>query len=202
MIRAVCFDLDGTLADTENDLILAVNHCLNKFGTEIFIHGLHHLRASPTFSPVKDIMGGLLGGKEAELLFLSPEHKWAICKEAYERFQNAGIETTGFVAPTWHGAPKPEMLKPFFLQNTESRFFVFDLIAGRCLFIPPVSFGGGMLTSRLSYLLSNLWWPLVNKFGVIRLVLHPGDLQKGFLKRSIQKMLQSARPIQYRDLFL
>ena len=188
-------------------------------GSEIFLHGLRHWtpeRAGAAgFSGRRSLWGKWVNRRlvdgEAEFCGLPGPERDRLLGEGLEVFRRAGIAETGFVAPTWHGSPDRETLRQKGIRFWETRFFVHCLPLGKARFAPPLAWipsppgatkgtpGAAKGGSRLSG--GAAWLETVLRFPLIKIAIHPGDLEGGDAASILERVIRAGRSAAYRDIF-
>ncbi len=177
-------------------------------GTELFLHGYHHLMiesAAPgTYLGGRSAYGRwvnrTLVSREAEFCGLPGGKSDGLLDLGLECWRRTGLPLTGFVAPTWHGSPSPESLRARGLELWETRFKVERLADRVSRFVPPLAWdlsrgNGPELFGGRAWLRAALALP------VIKVAIHPGDLEGERTRAILESIFRSGRNISYRELF-
>jgi len=183
-------------------------------GHEIFVHGLNHcttkvlVRSGIQISKIRhrSVFGtwinNFLVNNEAEFCGWSEKDKIEVAGLAKQQFFECGINSQGFVAPTWHGGLTLKSLQDLGFQFSESRFFVFNVDKGISKLMIPFTFFSrkGIFYSILDVIQPYLFQFLSIIYPSFRLVIHPVDLQNHSKIQQITKIIKSGKLVQYRGI--
>lgn len=173
-------------------------------GSEVFLHGYHHLMRERLGQAGARSRWGhwvnrrLVGG-EAEFCGLPAADREDLLRKGLASITAAGFAPAGFVAPTWHGAPRPRDMASRGLALWESRFHLHHLATGRRRFAPPLAFGPPDRSARL--LGGRAWLQALLALPLIKVALHPGDLDSPAVPEILARVLSRGRQAAYRDVF-
>lgn len=175
-------------------------------GSEILLHGYRHLvsEALPGAGSVRRSRWGrwvnrrLVKG-EAEFCGLPEPERYALLAAGAEVLSRAGFPARGFVAPTWHGAPGSRSLAAQGIQIWESRFFLNHLPSGRRRFVPPLAWSPPNREARLQG--GETWLRGLLRFPLIKVALHPGDLDSPSVVPILERVATAGREITYDAVF-
>lgn len=178
-------------------------------GSEILLHGFRHLaqeRLRESGNGFRRAAWGRwinrsLVGWEAELCGLPDGAKRDLVRRGGESFRRAGLPLLGFVAPTWHGTPSRAILREEGFRIRETRLAVQDLASGQSRFAPPVAWmarpgGQGVRLPGGRAALAALV-----KLPLIKVAVHPGDLDDAEAVRALERVAASGSPVSYAGLF-
>jgi predicted deacetylase len=176
-------------------------------GSEILLHGFRHLMAERVdgarLSSRRSAWGRWVNsrwvGSEAEFLGLARPDREALFEAGARSFAQAGLPFLGFVAPTWHGAPPRAALLARGFRLWETRFRLHSLAERRSRWVPalawdpspsgPALFGG------------EAWLKIVARLPLIKVAIHPGDLDGKHVAGQLEKVAAMGRPRAYTQAF-
>lgn len=177
-------------------------------GTELFLHGYHHLmgelcgRASSggRRNAWGRFVNRRLVEREAEFCGLPRAERSRLFGAGMEAWERTGLPLSGFVAPTWHGSPPREDLRASGIVLWETRFRLVHVPTGRSALVPPLAWGrsasGGVtLTGGEPWRLGLMRLPL------LKVALHPGDLESDGVEDVLARLFPAGRNVGYGEVF-
>lgn len=180
-------------------------------GTELFLHGYRHMaseHAPGGHGPVSRRNGWgrfvnrALVGQEAEFCGLPAEEREHLLDLGLSAWTRTGLPVSGFVAPTWHGAPPVSAMRERKLGLWESRFRIHRLLDGASRFAPPLAWDSSRPDDpRLSG--GEAWLRLLTSLPLLKIAIHPGDFA-GDGKRTeavLARVFAAGTNIAYADAF-
>jgi predicted deacetylase len=175
-------------------------------GSEILLHGYHHLmleRLSAPGSVRRSAWGRWVNrklvGDEAEFCGLPEADRVRLLDLGMESMAKAGLSASGFVAPTWHGAPPKPALQAQGLDLWEGRFLLHHLPSGASRFIPPLAWDAPGKDARLMG--GKPWLAALSSLPFIKVALHPGDLESPSALRVVESVFAGSLETAYADAF-
>lgn len=192
----------------QNEEFLAWLRGESTLGTEIFLHGYRHwmpeLAEGGDFKGQRSAWGRWMNKhwvqQEAEFCGLSDREKNRLLKMGLAAFQQTDIPCAGFVAPTWHGRPGRSVLRAQEINILETRFFINHLETRQQRFAPPLAWG--LAERGQAKLIGGAWWlHLLLKQPLIKVAIHPGDMDVTETLRILEKVFATGKSSSYRELF-
>ena len=163
-------------------------------GIEIFLHGFYHRDDSRHASPSTQMRARMMTAGEAEFLGLSRSEAAGRIADGRSLLEDIiGRPVTGFIAPAWlYGDGSRQALREAALPIAEDHLRVWSPATGKQLARGPVitwaSRSRPRLVSSLAAAAALRHVPL----GVLRVGVHPPDINHPVLVRSIERTLRSA----------
>jgi uncharacterized protein len=153
-------------------------------GTELFLHGYHHWMGELAGANAPRSLWGRfvnrrLVEREAEFCGLPRAERARIFGAGMEVWRRAGLPLSGFVAPTWHGAPAREEMRAAGIALWETRFRLAHLPTGRAAFVPPLAWGRSRSNGDITLTGGEAWRRASLRMPLLKVALHPGDLDAG-----------------------
>lgn len=149
-------------------------------GTELFLHGWHHLMdPGLSRSAWGRFVNRRLVEREAEFCGLPRAERTRIFGEGLEVWRRTDLPLAGFVAPTWHGSPPREDMLAAGIPLWETRFRLHHLASGRSASVPPLAWGQNPGTGKVTLMGGEAWLSVLRRIPLIKVALHPGDLEAG-----------------------
>jgi uncharacterized protein len=186
-------------------------------GTELFLHGYHHLmrelcEGEPGEGPGKTPSGARrsawgrfvnrrLVEREAEFCGLPRADRSRIFAAGLDAWRRTGLPLSGFVAPTWHGAPPREVMRDAGLGLWETRFRLMHLPSGRAAFVPPLAWGRSKATGETSLTGGKAWLAALARLPLVKVALHPGDLEAGGAEGVVAGLFPAGENVGYGEVF-
>ncbi|WP_273267033.1 polysaccharide deacetylase family protein [Flexistipes sinusarabici] len=156
-------------------------------GHEIVLHGYYHYEEIKKDSIIKNIISSIYTAHEGEFYRISYDDAESRIRKGLELFRCNGLKAYGFVAPAWLANDNAvKVLKNTGVAYTTKLTGILLLKSDIFIKAPVLSF-----TSRspLRKLLSILWARLFRFisgfFPIVRVSVHPGDLETSFLKEQL-----------------
>jgi len=179
---------------------------LESQGHDISLHGFQHVAVYTTHSPLTWFMHRIYTAGEDEFYRISEEEALHKLKNGLEAFKGVGIRVVGFTAPAWlmSREARSATIRAGFEYTTT--FSTVELLkTRRCLRAPTLVFSTRKEWRRA---VSKLWVPLwkqMNKDApVLRLAMHPRDLEHRDIRKialnMIEEIASTHTPCTYRDL--
>ncbi len=177
-------------------------------GVEPILHGYYHRDETEHRRGWDRLRGRHLTAGEGEFLGLGYEAARARLAAGRHLLEDLlGASVTGFVAPAWlYGQPTRDALRDLAFAHAEDHWNVWSPSTGRRLASGPVvsyasrdrvRVAGSLIWSRAS-------GPLLRPLPVLRLAIHPNDLDVPALERELERRLaalvRAREAIVYRDL--
>ena len=184
-------------------------------GIEIFGHGYRHLRSESFGEPVKRAWWGSGINRtmqnEAEFAGLSPKEADVLIHKSLGHFRKAGLLINGWVFPTWWGRIPRNISWPATCRFFDSRFVVTNLPQNQNHWAPALTFGvlpkepkggfasGGQQNPPFAYG-GKFWQHYLMRAGLIRIALHPGDLDQTKVQEQVEFLLQKGKAVSYENV--
>lgn len=162
-----------------------------KEGAEIFLHGERHDEVGLPRSWRDELRAFGRTNKEGEFLTLDFDAASAKITRGIARLQAMGLEPIGFVPPAWLAKTDTHVAcRKAGLAVSEDDGTVFVHPTNRALASPVVRWSArGAFRSYGSVLQERLRWKLQRSAPVMRLALHPADLDHPAVERSIDRAM-------------
>ena len=160
-------------------------------GCEIFVHGYRHDEVGVGRSAWHHLRAIGRTAREAEFLSLSAAEAGERVERGRRVLREVGLEPVGFVPPAWfHGAGLSQVLADCGLAFTEDAWAVRSVASGRRVRASAVRWStrarhralAGVAIARLRRP-ADRWRP------VIRLAIHPPDIEHPLVARSLERVL-------------
>jgi predicted deacetylase len=176
-------------------------------GVELFLHGHHHKMgeligdgaAAAPRSAWGRFVNRRLVEREAEFSGLPRAARARLLAEGLAIWRRTGLPLAGFVAPTWHGAPDADDLRAQGIALWETRFRLLHLPTGRSRMLPPLAWDLSRGDARLFG--GRLWLEALLRAPLLKVALHPGDLESPHAPRILERVIAAGTGIGYGDLF-
>ncbi len=172
-------------------------------GAEIFMHGFRHLRPESLGEPVKrSRFGKWINGRvrnEGEFAGLEEEVARVLFQKGFEIFAKSSLEPTGFAMPTWWGRISRNFSWPPFCRFFDGRFYVGDRITGLYLWAPALTFGSNAVCKPFVYG-GAIWVAYLHRTQVVRIAVHPGDLEHEDVRQTAEKILAGRKAASYSEV--
>ena len=167
-------------------------------GDEIVVHGFYHLNTGGISSPSRLFWNRIYTMNEAEFLSLSFDTARSRIEAGRQLLLNAGLHPVGFVAPAWlmnRDITRALFEMGFLYTNTINRLIT---ASGQTIHSQSLCYSARSEWRRRGSLVWNafLWW-LKEGDDLLRLSLHPGDLQHNSLREQILRILGHAIDVKY-----
>ncbi len=170
-------------------------------GVLILAHGYRHVRAELCGeSMARSLFGRWINGRvqnEGEFTGLSASDTSDLLRRSLDLFAQAKIEPDGFAFPTWMGRLPPGFGWPASCRFFEGRLQLRELQGNRRRWAPPLTFGRDAKTQRLFSYGGRLWLRFLRRQKLVRLALHPGDLEAPAARDIVQSLVRGGEPITY-----
>lgn len=175
-------------------------------GSEILLHGFRHRMAEAvsgaSLTRRRSTWGRWVNAREnreAEFCGLARADRESLLARGAEAFALAGLPLSGFVAPTWHGAPPRRALEAAGFGLWETRVRLQDLHSGKARFAPPLAWtkaGNGAVLFG-----GNAWLNVARKLPLIKVAIHPGDMESEGIFAELETIRSAGMPIPYAAVF-
>ena len=178
-------------------------------GTELFLHGYYHwmgeLAEGEGFRARRNAWGRFVNrhlvDREAEFSGLTRGAQARILDDGLAVWKRTGLPLTGFVAPTWHGAPARSRLRDSGIGIFESRFFIRHFASARARFVPPLAWNLGTPSGEPSLFGGKAWLSAMLRTHLMKVALHPGDFEGRGTQPALERVFASGSNIGYAELF-
>jgi len=178
-------------------------------GTELFLHGYHHwmgeLARRGAFRGRRNAWGRFVNRhlveNEAEFSGLPRAAQAGILAEGLAAWRRTGLPLAGFVAPTWHGAPAPSRMRAEGIALWETRFRLHHLPTARARFVPPLAWGKSGSGGKPTLLGGTAWLAALLRAPLIKVALHPGDLEGGAAESVLARVFAAGENAGYGEVF-
>jgi predicted deacetylase len=178
-------------------------------GCELFLHGYHHqmieLREGPEYHSGRSAFGRWVNrnlvSQEAEFCGLPRAESERLLDLALAAWRRSGLPLTGFVAPTWYGSPDRETLRARGVEFRETRFRVQRMGDGASRFAPPLAWDLSKGKRGAVLFGGKFWLRTALLFPVIKVAIHPGDLDGPETLATLESVFRLGANIGYRELF-
>ena len=184
----------------------------NAAGTELFLHGYHHKMSElvpdghnlkSRRSPWGRFVNRKLVAQEAEFCGLPADERERLLDLGLSAWTRTGLPVSGFVAPTWHGAPPMSAMRVRKLGLWESRFRIHRLADGESRFAPPLAWDLSRSDGSPHLFGGESWLRILTSLPLIKIAIHPGDFA-GDGKRTeavLARVFAAGTNIAYADVF-
>ena len=178
-------------------------------GSELFLHGYYHwmgeLAEGDAFHGRRNAWGRFVNrrlvDREAEFSGLPRAAQSRILEDGLKVWERTGLPLTGFVAPTWHGAPAVSRLREAGIALWETRLRLHDLRAGRSRFVPPLAWNLGTPTGEPKLFGGRPWLAAMLRTPLMKVALHPGDFEGAGTEKALEKVFAAGRNVAYGEIF-
>jgi predicted deacetylase len=175
-------------------------------GHDICLHGNTHVADEIRGGPIARTMARFYTNREGEFYQLTRGEALSKLDDGLDLFGRAGISVHGFTAPAW-------LLSPDGHKALRERGFHYNTLFGRVdlpqeersIVAPTLVFSCRSAWRRLVSIYWTRFWMRVHRDApVLRLAVHPCDLEHPAILKSVLCLLRRAvedrQPITYRDL--
>jgi uncharacterized protein len=143
-------------------------------GDELVLHGYEHVEVKPPQGLADRIKNRVYTVGEGEFLCLPYSEARDRLERGLDIFRNAGIQSTGFVAPSWLlGKEGLAATRDLGFQYTNTYLQFSDLTLGRTTFAPSLVFGPGNFNEDWALRAQRLMGRLMRRCSIVRAVIHP-----------------------------
>jgi hypothetical protein len=180
-------------------------------GTELFLHGFYHkmielvpgadARAQGDRSLWGRFVNRRLVAQEAEFCGLPETASERLLDLGLEAWERAGLARSGFVAPTWHGAPPARRLRDAGLGLWETRFRLHRLSDGASRFVPALAWDLSAPGGEPRLFGGGLWLKLLTALPLIKVAIHPGDFASAGTEAVLRRVFAAGTNIAYEEVF-
>lgn len=160
-------------------------------GAEVFLHGERHDEVGSSRG-LRDTLRALgRTNREGEFLTLGYVAARARIDRGLARLRALGVEPIGFVPPAWLARPDTHRaVRDAGLAVSEDDGAIYAFRAGRTIASPVVRWSSrGALRAYGSLLQAKLRWVLQQGHSVVRIALHPADLDHPATAASVERTL-------------
>lgn len=189
----------------------------NSAGTELFLHGYRHIMSElvsdgNVLDPGRGISSRSAWGRfvnrklvaqEAEFCGLPKDERERLLDLGLTAWNRTGLPVSGFVAPTWHGAPPMSAMRERKLGIWESRFRIHRLVDGESRFAPPLAWDLSRSDGSPHLFGGEAWLRFLASLPLIKIAIHPGDFA-GDGKRTeavLARVFAAGTNIAYAEVF-
>jgi predicted deacetylase len=183
----------------------------NARGTELFLHGYYHKMielvpgADGSVERNRSAWGRFVNRKlvaqEAEFCGLPETAAERLLDLGLAAWERTGLARTGFVAPTWHGAPPERRMREAGLGLWETRFHLHRLSDGASRFVPALAWDLSAPDGEPRLFGGGLWLRLLTALPLIKVAIHPGDFESAGTEGVLRRVFAAGTPIAYADVF-
>jgi predicted deacetylase len=170
-------------------------------GTELFLHGHRHLMGE---GARRNAWGRFVNRhlveREAEFCGLPRVERARLLGAGMEVWRRTGLPLSGFVAPTWHGAPAREDLRAAGIALWETRFGLVHLPTGSRAFVPPLAWGRSR-AGELTLTGGKAWLAAMLRMPLLKVALHPGDFESGGAEGVVAPLFSAGGNVGYAEVF-
>ena len=178
-------------------------------GSELFLHGYYHwmgeLAEGDGFRARRNAWGRFVNrrlvDREAEFSGLPRAAQGRILDDGIAVWKRTGLPLTGFVAPTWHGAPARSRLRESGIGIFESRFYIRHFASGRTRFVPPLAWNLGTPTGEPALFGGKAWLSTMLRAPLMKVALHPGDFEGRGTESALERVFAAGSNLAYAELF-
>lgn len=178
-------------------------------GSELFLHGYYHwmgeLAEGGAFHGRRNAWGRFVNrwlvDREAEFSGLPRAAQARIFEDGLKVWRRTGLPLSGFVAPTWHGAPAAFHLRDAGIPLWETRLRLHDLRSGRSRFVPPLAWNLGTSTGEPKLFGGRPWLSAMLRAPLMKVALHPGDFEGKGTEKALEKVFAAGRNVGYAEVF-
>jgi predicted deacetylase len=171
-------------------------------GDEIILHGYEHAEVRKPQGLINKIKNRLYAQNEGEFWALTYEEAKNRIEAGMAILKNAGLQSTGFVAPAWL-LNREGLMAARNLGFEYSNFYltIFDLVNERSILAPSLVFGPGNINEDWSLLFHRMLSKLLIPRTLVRVVIHPPCVENNrrFSKilAIVKEQLLYHRPVTY-----
>lgn len=178
-------------------------------GSELFLHGYYHWMGESAegaaFPGRRNAWGRFVNrrlvDREAEFSGLPRAAQDRILANGLAVWSRTGLPLSGFVAPTWHGAPPPASLRAAGIGLWETRLRLHDLRAGRSRVVPPLAWNLATPTGEPSLFGGRAWLSAMLRIPLMKVAIHPGDFEGKATERILEKVFAAGGNVGYDEVF-
>jgi predicted deacetylase len=162
-------------------------------GAEIFLHGERHDEVGLSRRWRDEIRALGRTAREGEFLTLDYAAARDRIDRGLERLRTIGLEPVGFVPPAWLARPETHLAaKDAGLVVSEDDASVFVHTRGLTLASPVLRWSArGALRANASALQERMRWMLQRHAQIMRIALHPSDLDQRVVAASIERAMRA-----------
>jgi predicted deacetylase len=160
-------------------------------GAEIFLHGERHDEVGSPRGFGDHLRAFGRTNREGEFLTLDRAGARARIDRGVARLRALGLNPIGFVPPAWLARPETHVaVREAGLSVSEDDGTVFAFRIGRVIASPVVRWSSrGAFRAYGSLLQAQLRWTLQRGNGLVRIALHPADLDHPATAKSVERTL-------------
>jgi predicted deacetylase len=160
-------------------------------GAELFLHGERHDEVGSPRGIADQVRAFGRTNREGEFLTLGLEQARARIDRGLARLRALAMKPIGFVPPAWLARPDTHSaVRDAGLSVSEDDGTVYAFRVGRVIESPVVRWSSrGALRAYGSLLQAQLRWMLQRGNGVVRIALHPADLDHPATAASVERTL-------------
>jgi predicted deacetylase len=160
-------------------------------GAELFLHGERHDEVGSPRGIADQVRAFGRTNREGEFLTLGLEQARARIDRGLARLRALAMNPIGFVPPAWLARPDTHSaVREAGLSVSEDDRTVYAFRVGRVIESPVVRWSSrGTLRAYGSLLQAQLRWMLQRGNGVVRIALHPADLDHPATAASVERTL-------------
>jgi uncharacterized protein len=160
-------------------------------GDEIVLHGYEHVEVKPPRGLRDKLKNRLYTVGEGEFLSLSYQEARQRMESGLAIFRNIGIQSTGFVAPSWLLSQQGvAAARDLGFEYTNYYLQFSDLTRGKTAFAPSLVFGPGNLNEDWALRAQRFVGKLLNRCSLVRIAIHPPCVENA---RRFSQTLQLVR---------
>ncbi len=199
-------DWHGTWPIARDAEFTARLRALRNDGAEVLLHGLRHDEEGSERTIAQHVRAWGRTAGEAEFLSLSPNEAARRVDAGLAVLTAEQLDPVGFVPPAWfHGEGLADVLTARGLRVSEDAWSVIDLAGGRRLRAPAVQWSARtQWRAAAGVAIAATRVPLERLRYLLRLVIHPPDIDVPMLadsvRRSLEALLKDRRPVSYLDV--
>jgi predicted deacetylase len=162
-------------------------------GAEIFLHGERHDEVGLPRRWRDEIRALGRTAREGEFLTLDYAAARDRIDRGLERLRTVGLEPVGFVPPAWLARPETHLAaRDAGLAVSEDDGSVFVHVRGLALESPVLRWSArGALRAHASVLQERMRWALQRRARIMRIALHPSDLDHRAVAASIERAMSA-----------
>lgn len=160
-------------------------------GAELFLHGERHDEVGSPRGVADQLRAFGRTNREGEFLTLGLDQARARIDRGLARLRALGMQPIGFVPPAWLARPETHAaVREAGLSVSEDDGTVYAFRVGRVIESPVVRWSSrGALRAYGSLLQAQLRWMLQRGNGLVRIALHPADLDHPATAASVERTL-------------
>lgn len=161
-------------------------------GAEVFLHGERHDEVGSPRRLTDQVRAFGRTNREGEFLTLNREQARARIDRGLTRLRELGLTPIGFVPPAWLARPDTHVaVREAGLSVSEDDGAVYAFRIGRVIDSPVVRWSSrGAVRAYGSVVQAKLRWALQRGNGLVRIALHPADLDHPATARSVEETLE------------